>query len=122
MWLMLQQEEPEDYVLSTGVTTAVRDFIRMAFAEVGIEISFSGTGIHEKGIVEKCNNPLYQIEKGKQVVGVDSRYFRPAEVDMLIGDSSKARKNLGWQPKYDLAGLVKDMMEKEILFQQINHY
>ena len=122
MWLMLQQEKPEDYVLSTGVTTSVRDFIRMAFAEVGIEISFSGTGVEEKGFVEKCNNPLYQIEKGKQIVGVDPRYFRPAEVDLLIGDSSKARKNLGWQTKYDLAGLVKDMMEKEIVFQQINHY
>lgn len=119
---MLQEEIPEDYVLSTGVTTSVRDFIRMAFAEVGIEISFSGTGIHEQGIVVKCNNPLYQIEKGRQVVGVDPRYFRPAEVDLLIGDSSKARKNLGWEPKYDLAALVKDMMEKEILFQQNNHY
>lgn len=122
MWLMLQQEVPEDYVLATGVTTSVRDFIRMAFNEVGIELSFTGSGEQEKGFVSACNNPLYQVEIGKQVVGVDPRYFRPAEVDLLIGDASKARQNLGWQPEYDLAALVKDMMEKELVFQRINHY
>lgn len=122
MWLMLQQDKPEDYILATGVTTSVRDFVKLAFSEVGIELSFSGSGADEKGFVEKCNNPLYQLEKGKQVVGVDSRYFRPAEVDLLIGDATKAKTNLGWKPKYDLAALVKDMMEKEIVFQQANHY
>jgi GDPmannose 4,6-dehydratase len=122
MWLMLQQDKPEDYVLATGVAASVRDFVKMAFLEVGIELSFSGTGENEKGFVAKCNNPLYQIEAGKQVIGVDPKYFRPAEVDMLVGDASKARKNLGWKPKYDLAGLVKDMIEKELLFQKVRHY
>jgi GDPmannose 4,6-dehydratase len=122
MWRMLQQEKPEDYVLATGVTTSVRDFVRLAFAEVGIELSFSGTGTEEKGVVEKCTHPKYQLEKGKQVVGVDPRYFRSAEVDLLIGDASKAKNDLGWTPQYNLAALVKDMMEKELAFQKVNHY
>ncbi|MEO7984478.1 MAG: GDP-mannose 4,6-dehydratase, partial [Bacteroidota bacterium] len=122
MWRMLQQEEPEDYVLATGVTTSVRDFIKMAFKEVGIDVVFSGTGVDEKGFVENCSNPLYQLPKGKQVIGVDPRYFRPAEVDLLIGDASKARNKLGWQPKYKLAGVIKDMMEKELVFQLVKHY
>ncbi|MEO7922239.1 MAG: GDP-mannose 4,6-dehydratase [Chitinophagaceae bacterium] len=122
MWLMLQQEKPEDYVLATGVATSVRDFIKLAFAEVGIEISFSGTAVDEKGFVLKCNDPLYQLETGKQVVAIDPKYFRPAEVDYLIGDSGKARTQLGWQPTYDLKGLVKDMMSHELKFQQVNHY
>ncbi len=122
MWRMLQQETPEDYVLATGVTTSVRDFIKMAFAEVGIELYFSGTGVDEKGFVANCNNEKYQIAKDKQVVGVDARYFRPAEVDLLVGDATKARTKLGWEPVYDLPALVKDMMENEIIFQQVNHY
>ncbi len=122
MWRMLQQETPEDYVLATGVTTSVRDFIKMAFAEVGIELYFSGTGVDEKGFVAKCSNEKYQIAKDKQVVGVDARYFRPAEVDLLVGDATKARTKLGWEPVYDLPALVKDMMENEIIFQQVNHY
>lgn len=116
MWLMLQQDKPEDYVLATGVTTTVRDFVNMAFAEVGIEINFSGTGENEKGFVSKCNNPLYNVAIGKQVVGVDPRYFRPAEVELLIGDATKAKTKLGWQPKYDLPMLVKEMMERELKF------
>jgi len=117
MWLMMQQEVPEDYVLATGVTTTVRDFVRMAFGEAGIELEFTGTGIDEKAFVKKCNNELYQLPAGQQVVGIHPRYFRPAEVDLLVGDASKANTKLGWQPKYDLPALVKEMMEEELAFQ-----
>ncbi|WP_016776455.1 GDP-mannose 4,6-dehydratase [Anaerophaga thermohalophila] len=114
MYLMLQQEKPDDYVVATGVTTSVRDFVIRAFSEAGIEIEFKGDGVEEKGYVTKCNNPEYQIEKGSCVVEVDPRYFRPTEVDLLIGDPSKAKKNLGWEPQYDLNGLVKDMMQSDL--------
>ena len=114
MYLMLQQDKPDDYVVATGVTTSVRDFVIRAFSEAGIEIEFKGEGIEEKGYVTKCNNPEYQIEKGSCVVEVDSRYFRPTEVDSLIGDPSKAKKNLGWVPQFDLNGLVKDMMQSDL--------
>jgi GDPmannose 4,6-dehydratase len=117
MWMMLQQDEPDDFVLATNVTTPVRDFIRMAFGHVGIELKFEGTGEQEKGFIEKCNNPLYQLPVGKQVVGIHPRYFRPAEVDLLIGDASKANTKLGWQPKYDLQMMVTEMMEEEIKHQ-----
>ncbi len=114
MWLILQQDTPEDYVIATGVTTTVRDFIKMAFAETGIELEFKGEGINEKGIVKSCSNPAYQLEIGKEVVAVDPEYFRPTEVELLIGDASKANTKLGWKPKYDLAGLVKEMVAKDI--------
>ncbi|HTB51456.1 MAG TPA: GDP-mannose 4,6-dehydratase [Ferruginibacter sp.] len=118
MWLMMQQEKPEDYVLATGITTTVRDFITMAFAETGIELEFKGTGIDEKVYVKKCNNPVYQLPIGKQVVGIHPRYFRPAEVDLLIGDPTKAHTKLGWKPSYDLSMLVKEMMEQELISQK----
>lgn len=105
MWLMLQQEKPDDYVMATGVTTTVRDFITMAFKEAGIEIEWKGTGIDEKGI-NKAN--------GKVVVEIDPKYFRPAEVDLLIGDPSKAKKALGWQPKVQLPELVSMMVKNDI--------
>lgn len=114
MWRILQQDKAEDYVIATGVTTTVRDFIRMAFAETGIELEFKGEGIEEKGIVKSCSNPAYQLEIGKEVVAVDPEYFRPTEVELLIGDASKANTKLGWKPKYDLAGLVKEMVAKDI--------
>jgi GDPmannose 4,6-dehydratase len=114
MWLMLQQEKPEDYVIATGITTAVRDFVRMSFAEVGVEIEFKGKNEKEVGIVVACNNPDYQLEIGKEVVAVDPRYYRPTEVDLLIGDATKAQVQLGWKPKYDLNGLVKEMIEADI--------
>jgi GDPmannose 4,6-dehydratase len=114
MWLMMQQEKPEDFVLATGVTTTVRDFVRMVFEEAGIELEFKGTGINEKAIVTKCNNPLYQLPVGKEVVAIHPRYFRPAEVDLLIGDATKANTKLGWKPKYDLSMLVKEMMAEEL--------
>jgi len=114
MWMMMQQEVPEDFVLATGITTTVRDFVSMAFAEAGVELNFSGTGIDEKAFIAKCNNPEYQLPIGKQVVGIHPRYFRPTEVDLLIGDPTKANTKLGWYPKYDLPMLVKEMMEEEL--------
>jgi GDPmannose 4,6-dehydratase len=114
MWLMLQQDAPEDFVIATGVTTPVREFVRMAFAEVGIEIEFKGEGVDEKGTVKSCSNPAYQLSVGTEVVAVDPRYFRPTEVELLIGDPTKANTKLGWKPKYDLAGLVKEMVAADL--------
>ncbi|NNK87382.1 MAG: GDP-mannose 4,6-dehydratase [Flavobacteriaceae bacterium] len=114
MWLILQAEEPEDWVIATGVTTSVRDFVRMSFEHVGIILEFKGEGSNEKAYVVACNDPDYQLEIGKEVVAVDERYYRPTEVDLLIGDSSKARKKLGWVPEYDLQALVDDMMSSDL--------
>ncbi len=114
MWLILQQEKPEDFVIATGITTTVRDFIRMAFSEVGIEVEFTGEGANEIAKIKACNNPLYQVEIGKEVVAVDPRYFRPTEVELLIGDPTKAKEKLGWKLQYDLPALVKDMMASDV--------
>ena len=114
MWRILQQDKAEDYVIATGVTTTVRDFIKLSFAEVGVELEFSGEGVNESGSVKVCNNPAYQLPIGKDIVAVDPEYFRPTEVDLLIGDPTKANTKLGWKPKYDLAALVKEMMEKDL--------
>ena len=114
MYLILQQDQPEDFVIATGVTTRVREFVRMAFAEVGIVVEFKGTGVDEKAFVVACNNPKYQVEIGKEVVGVDPAYFRPTEVDLLIGDPTKSNTKLGWKPKYDLAALVKEMVAADV--------
>ena len=114
MWLMLQQDKAEDFVIATGITTTVRDFVIMAFKEVGVELAFTGEGAAEKGIVAACADPAFQLPIGKEVVAVDPEYFRPTEVDLLIGNASKARTKLGWQPKYNLAGLVKEMVEADV--------
>ena len=114
MWMMMQQEVPEDFVLATGITTTVRDFVKMSFGEAGIELTFSGEGIDEKAFVKSCSNELYQLPLGKQVVGIHPRYFRPTEVELLIGDATKANTKLGWKPKYDLPMLVKEMMETDL--------
>lgn len=114
MWLILQQDKPEDYVIATGVTTTIRDFIKMSFAEVGIEVEFKGNGVDEKGYVTACNNPDYQIEIGKEVLAIDAKYFRPTEVELLIGDPTKSKTKLGWVPKYDLAALVKEMVAADV--------
>jgi len=114
MWLILQQEKPEDYVIATGITTPVRDFVKMAFKEAGIEVEFKGEGINEKGYVVSCSNPEYQVETGKEVVAVDPAYFRPTEVELLIGDPTKAITQLGWKIKYDLPMLVEDMMQSDL--------
>jgi GDPmannose 4,6-dehydratase len=114
MWLMLQQEKPEDFVIATGVTTTVRDFVKKAFIIVGIELEFEGENENEIAIVKACNNPHYQLEIGTTVVRVDTRYFRPTEVDLLIGDATKAQQKLGWKPKYDLDSLVEEMVLSDV--------
>ncbi len=122
MWLMLQQQKPEDYVIATGVTTTVREFVRLAFAEAGIEVEFKGSGVDEKALVRKCNNPEFIVEPGTEVVTVDPRYFRPTEVELLIGDAGKAKKQLGWVPSYTLNELVKEMVAFDIdLFKKEKH-
>ena len=114
MWLMLQQDKPEDFVIATGITNTVRDFVKMAFNEVGIELTFTGEGVAEKGIIAACNNPEYQLPVGKEVVAVDPDYFRPTEVDLLIGNAAKAKAKLGWQPKYTLAELIQEMVAADV--------
>ncbi|HFK5553751.1 GDP-mannose 4,6-dehydratase [Elizabethkingia anophelis] len=114
MWRILQQDKAEDYVIATGVTTYVREFVRMAFAEVGIELLFEGNEENEIARVKSCNNPGYQLEIGKIVVKVDPQYYRPTEVDLLIGDPTKSKTQLGWQPKYDLVGLVREMIQSDV--------
>lgn len=114
MWRILQQDVAEDYVIATGKTTYVRDFVKMAFAEAGIELSFEGENENEVAKVAKCNYADYQLEIGKVVVKIDPQYYRPTEVDLLIGDPTKSKTQLGWEPKYDLAGLVKEMMQEDL--------
>ena len=118
MYLILQQETPEDFVIATGITTEVREFVRMAFAEAGIEVEFRGEGVDEKGYVKSCSKPEFQVEIGKEIVSVDPKYFRPTEVDLLLGDPTKSKTKLGWVPKYDLPALVKDMMSSDIKLMQ----
>jgi len=122
MWMILQAEEPEDWVIATGKTTTVRDFVRLAFNEVGIELEFTGFGVDEKATVVKCSNPLFQTEIGKEILSIDPAYFRPTEVDLLIGDPTKAKEKLGWVAEYDLASLVKDMMQSDVKLMQKQQY
>ena len=130
MWLILQQEKAEDFVIATGVTTTVRDFVRMAFAELGIEIEFSGKGEAEKGViidrnVERLNELGLNVENiklGQTVVKVDPQYYRPTEVDLLIGDASKANNKLGWKPKYNLEMLVSEMVLSDFKLMQKEEY
>jgi len=122
MWMMLQQEKPEDYVIATGITTTVRDFIRMAFFELGIEIEFSGKGENEKGVIIDIDQEKIEqlglddtyLKSGQPIVRVDSTYFRPTEVGLLIGDATKAKEKLGWAPEYDLQALVTDMITADL--------
>ncbi|WP_041383894.1 GDP-mannose 4,6-dehydratase [Polaribacter sp. MED152] len=126
MWMILQADQPEDWVIATGVTTTVRDFVKMAFAEVGMQLEFKGEGVDEKGFVKSIDQEKYatvistRVEKsmlpniGQEVLSVDPSYFRPTEVDLLLGDPSKAKEKLGWIPEYDLVDLVKDMMQSDI--------
>ena len=122
MWMILQAETPEDWVIATGKATTVREFVRMSFAEVGIELEFTGAGVNEKAFVVKCTNALFQIEIGKEVLSVDPTYFRPTEVDLLIGDPTKAKEKLGWVAAHDLASLVKDMMQSDVKLMQKEQY
>ncbi|MAD96953.1 MAG: GDP-mannose 4,6-dehydratase [Flavobacteriaceae bacterium] len=136
MWMILQADKAEDWVIATGKTTSVRDFVKMSFAEVGVELEFRGEGAHEKAFVSHINEEVYSnvissgIERspklalsiGQEVLNIDPTYFRPTEVDLLIGDASKAKNKLGWVPKYDLADLVKDMMQSDIKLMQKEQY
>ncbi|HBM36359.1 MULTISPECIES: GDP-mannose 4,6-dehydratase [unclassified Sulfuricurvum] len=114
MWMILQAEQPEDWVIATGQTTTVRDFVRMAFTYAGITLEFRGEGVDEKGYVIFCSNSEYQVDIGREVVAVDPRYFRPTEVDLLLGDPTKAEQKLGWTREYRLQELVDDMMKSDL--------
>ncbi len=123
MWLILQQEKPEDFVIATGITTSIRDFVKMAFAEIGITVDFKGEAENETGFVAAINESvlkeknlldLCKLEPGLEIVAVDPRYYRPTEVDLLIGDPTKSKTSLGWEPKFSLADLVKDMMNSDV--------
>jgi GDPmannose 4,6-dehydratase len=122
MWMILQAEQPEDWVIATGKTTTVRDFVKMSFYEVGIELEFIGEGEKEYGIVKECHDPNYQLKKGQEVLKVDPRYFRPTEVELLIGDATKAKKKLGWECQYKLSDLVKEMMESDLQLMQKDQF
>jgi GDPmannose 4,6-dehydratase len=122
MWMILQAEQAEDWVIATGKTTTVRDFVRLAFKGVGIELEFKGAGVNETATVVKCTNPLFQIEIGKEVLSIDPAYFRPTEVDLLIGDPTKAKEKLGWVPEHDLESLVKDMIQSDVKLMQKQQY
>ena len=114
MWMILQADKAEDWVIATGASASVRDFVRLAFEEVGIELEFRGEGVNEKGFVASCNNENYKLQVGKEVLSIDASYFRPTEVDLLIGDPTKAKEKLGWFPEYNLASLVKEMMISDL--------
>ncbi len=122
MYLILQQEKPDDYVVATGVTTEVREFVSMAFARLGCVIEYRGKDVEEKGYIVECNNKEFAHLKGKCVVEVDPRYFRPTEVELLIGDARKAKTQLGWEPKYDLEALVKDMVDSDLKLMRKEKY
>ena len=122
MWMILQADTPEDWVIATGKTTKVRELVKMAFNEVGIEIAFKGTGKDEKGFVTNCKNPEFQIEIGKEVISIDPHYYRPTEVDLLIGDATKAKEKLGWIPEFSLVEMVKEMVENDVLLMKKEIY
>ena len=122
MWMLLQHDTPEDWVIATGKTTSVRGFVRMAFAEIGVELEFKGKGVEEKGYIRTSTNPKYQMEIGKEVISIDPRYFRPTEVELLIGDATKAKEKLGWVPEFDLLDLVKDMMKGDLKLMHKDQY
>ena len=114
MWKILQQDEPEDFVIATGVTTSVRDFVKMSFREIGIELEFTGEGEQEVGTVVSSNNAEYPIAVGTELVAVDPQYYRPTEVELLIGNPAKAKEKLGWEPKYDLQELCSEMVQMDL--------
>jgi len=122
MWMLLQHETPQDWVIATGTTTSVRDFVSMAFEQIGVTLEYKGEGIKEKGYIKSTKNPNYSLEIGKEVLAVDPRYFRPTEVELLIGDASKAKNELGWVPEYDLKDLIKDMMLSDLKLMQKDQY
>ena len=114
MWMILQSENAEDWVIATGVKTSVREFVRMSFDTLGIKIKFKGSGINEKAYVVSCENQKYIIPAGREVLSIDPKYFRPTEVDSLIGDPTKAKQKLGWVPKYDVKTLIEEMIHSDV--------
>ena len=122
MWMILQAEKAEDWVIATGITTKVRDFVKMAFNELGIELDFKGEGENEKGFVKACKSSDFQLEIGKEVVAVDPRYFRPTEVELLIGDPTKAKTKLGWIPEYNLQKLITEMVQSDLKLMKKDQY
>ena len=122
MWLILQADLPEDWVIATGRTTTIRDFVKMAFGYIGIELEFSGEGINEVATIKSCLDPKYQLEIGKEVLSIDLKYFRPTEVDLLVGDPTKAKEKLGWTPEIKLEELVQDMMESDLSLFERDRY
>lgn len=122
MWLMLQQSKPEDFVIATGVTTTVREFIIKSFKNLGIMIGFQGTGVNEVGVVVRSENPAFSVTEGQTIMKIDPQYFRPTEVELLIGDATRARTKLGWKPKYDLDALCKEMVEADLQLFQRDRY
>jgi GDPmannose 4,6-dehydratase len=122
MWMILQAEKPEDWVIATGTTTSVRDFIKMSFNHIGVKLEFKGKGTNEKGYIKESTNSKYKLEIGKEVVRVDTKYFRPTEVDLLLGDATKARNKLGWIPEYSLEELVKEMMMYDLKLIERDNY
>ncbi|HRN78922.1 MAG TPA: GDP-mannose 4,6-dehydratase [Ferruginibacter sp.] len=121
MWRIMQHDVPEDFVLATGITTSVRDMVRMCFEEVGIDIEYTGEGIDEKGYVVRCNHPDYQLPAGKVILEIDPKYFRPAEVDLLVGDASKAKQLLGWEPQTTFRELIREMMASDLAIEKQSH-
>jgi len=122
MWMLLQHDKPEDWVIATGTTTSVRDFVRMSFNEVGIELEFKGKDTNEIGYIKKCTDSNYQLEIGKEILAIDARYFRPTEVDLLVGDATKAKEKLGWVPEYNLQDLIHEMMQSDLKLMQKDQY
>ena len=114
MWMILQYDKAEDWVIATGKTTSIRNVVKMAFDFLGIELEFIGNGINEKAYVKSCKNSNYQIQIGKEVVNIDPNYFRPTEVDLLVGDSSKAKEKLGWKPEIHLEELIHEMVMSDL--------
>lgn len=122
MWMILQAKKADDWVIATGKSSSVRDFLKIAFSCVGIELSFEGKGVNERGLVASCQNPKYQLDIGREIVVIDPNYFRPTEVDLLIGDSSKAKQELGWEPKYTLEQIIKEMMDSDLKLMSKDQY
>ena len=122
MWMILQADKADDWVIATGKTTSIRDFVIMAFKYVGIELEFVGKGVNEKAIISNCSNKEYQVPKGTEVLSVDSKYFRPTEVDLLIGDAKKAKDQLGWEAKIDLIDLINEMMNSDLKLMKKEKY
>ena len=122
MWMILQADKAEDWVIATGTTTSIRDFVKMAFMHVGIELEFSGEGLNEVARVKSCSNSNYQLKVGHEVLSIDPKYFRPTEVDLLIGDPTKAKEKLGWEPQIQLQELIEDMMSSDLKLMSKDKY